>query len=172
VCGVKISYGTAHCPSHRFLSPVSISSPHGSADCSLFQQPNPNLVCRSPFMSSFFWFHCVVHSFFFCIYFTLSYIYFTLICIFNFIFPPLSLVLFLFRFPLYFIFCFLSCMSCFPFDCQFQLTLQSKRRWFFFAFGAISIRLPARTPPNVRAVTVFFRHTSWTSIVSFHFDTH
>jgi hypothetical protein len=57
----------------------------------------------------------------------------------------------------------------FPFNCQFQLTLHSKRRRIFFAFGAISIRLPARTSPNLRAVTVFFRHTS---IVSFHFDTH
>jgi hypothetical protein len=108
----RIAQATVSCPSS--LSAVRTVA----LICALFHQPNPNTVCRSPFMSSFFCFHCVVHSFFFYIYSTLSYLYFTLICFFfNFILSPsLSFVLFLFIFFSLFclFFCFLYFMSCFP----------------------------------------------------------
>ena len=41
---------------------------------------------------------------------------------------------------------------------RFQLALQSKWRRFILAFGNISIRLPAGTPPNLKVAFVFFRH--------------
>jgi hypothetical protein len=123
-------------------SPVSVSSSHGSADCALFQQPNPNLVYRSPFMSSFFWFHCVVHSFFllylFHIVLPLFYPYF-----FNFILSHfLSFVLFLFIF--------------------------SSRLCLFSVFStvrAVSLRLSVSANTSVQTATLFLciRHDQYST---------
>jgi len=152
----RIVQATVSCPSS--LSAVRTVA----LICPLFHQPNPNTVCRSPFMSSFFCFHCVVHSFFFYIYSTLSYLYFTLICFFllySLSFSVIHLVSFYIFLFILFIFLFSLFYELFPFDCQFPLALQSKLRSFFIAFVTNSIRRPTKTPPNVKVVTVLFRHT-------------
>jgi hypothetical protein len=153
----RIAQATVSCPPS--LSAVRMVAVIARCSNSLIRTPYAgHLSCRLSFDSivSFI-------LFFFYIYSTLCYLYFTLLCLFfNFIlFPSLTFVLFLFIFSSLFclFFRFLYFMSCFPFHYQFQLALQFKLRRFFIVFGTNIIRRPNRTPSNVKVVTVLFRHT-------------
>ena len=107
---------------------------------------------------------CHSFFFFFYIYSTLSYLYFTPICCFFFNFI-LSLLLchsscsFL-GFPLSFIyFSVFSILWAVSLRLSVSTSTLVQAATLFLAFGKINIRLPARTP-NLRVVAVFFWHTS------------